>query len=246
MVYPHSAFRADEDRLCVQVGETCFHAQGAHIDINSRVCHIQGELFYAPFTLLERTCYAPSMMGPFAYLPFMECNHDVISLHHKVSGSLQMEGERISLKGATGYIEKDWGRSMPRRWLWFQCSQFPREASVMLSWALVPFLGTAFPGVIAVCHCGGRQFRLATYYGAKLTFDQAGEKRYGITLRQRHLQLSIQVDLNEGHPLLAPLQGNMCRTIMEYPACPCHVSLHDGNIPLFDCDGTSAGFERVE
>ena len=40
------------------------------------------------------------------------------------SGSLEINGAEISFEGGKGYIEKDWGRSMPSDWIWIQSNHF--------------------------------------------------------------------------------------------------------------------------
>ena len=45
-------------------------------------------------------------MGPFSIFPFMECNHGIISLHHKVSGRLSINYKELIIKDGIGYIEK--------------------------------------------------------------------------------------------------------------------------------------------
>ena len=81
-------------------------------------------------------------MGPFAYFPFMECFHGVLSMKHRVSGSIVVNSKELIFNNGIGYIEKDWGRSFPKRYLWLQCNDFStEETSIMVSIADIPFLG---------------------------------------------------------------------------------------------------------
>jgi hypothetical protein len=50
-----------------------------------------------------------SVMGPFAYIPFLECYHGVVSMYHQIRGSVSWGDETISLDNGIGYIEKDHG-----------------------------------------------------------------------------------------------------------------------------------------
>jgi tocopherol cyclase len=47
-------------------------------------------------------------MGWFAYVPFMECYHGVLSLDHEVNGRLRLGKRETDFSGGRGYIEKDW------------------------------------------------------------------------------------------------------------------------------------------
>jgi hypothetical protein len=70
-------------------------------------------------------------MGFTAYLPFLECNHGVASLHHTISkGRLvavrennQVIGE-VKFDGGVGYTEKDWGVNFPSTWVWAHANLF--------------------------------------------------------------------------------------------------------------------------
>ena len=55
----------------------------------------------------------PGVMGPFSFVPFMECYHGVVNIDHKISGSLMINNEEIDFTDGYGYIEKDWGKSFP-------------------------------------------------------------------------------------------------------------------------------------
>ncbi len=54
--------------------------------------------------------------------PAMECYHGVVSMYHLLSGHLEINGDKVDFSGGKGYIEKDWGRSMPSDWIWIQAT----------------------------------------------------------------------------------------------------------------------------
>ena len=47
------------------------------------------------------------IMGPFHYLPFMQCRHSILSMRHSVHGSLTIQGIRYTFTDGIGYIEGD-------------------------------------------------------------------------------------------------------------------------------------------
>lgn len=114
---------------------------------------IKGKISLSNIVKLRQTLYEPGIMGPFGYLPFMECYHGVVSLHHTTSGSITftnaspkgelcVKEETISVDEGTGYIEKDHGFNFPKSWIWIQTSSFQKNmgSALMISVADVPLL----------------------------------------------------------------------------------------------------------
>jgi tocopherol cyclase len=151
-------------------------------------------------------------MGPFRFVPFMECNHGVISMWHKVTGNIILNGEEFAFNDHMGYIEKDWGTSFPKKYFWLQCNDFKTDkASIMISIAEIPFLGTRFTGCICSVYLKGREYRLATYHGVKLQKLTKTE----VVIEQKDYLLVITMEPSTEHTLLAPDRGNMSRQIKE-------------------------------
>ncbi|KAG0280043.1 hypothetical protein BGZ96_001707 [Linnemannia gamsii] len=109
-------------------------------------------------TPLPTSRWTPSIMGITAYLPFLECNHGVASLHHTISkghlvalrGDNEVLGE-AKFDGGVGYIEKDWGVNFPSTWVWAQANMFDTApgSSLMISVASIPVLGPDFSDWVA-------------------------------------------------------------------------------------------------
>ncbi|GBC08766.1 hypothetical protein RclHR1_08370003 [Rhizophagus clarus] len=102
---------------------------------------------------------SPTVMGPFAYIPFLECNHGVVSMSHKSSGMIEFVNmkhngiveNRIDLENGFGYIEKDWGVNFPKSWIWSQSNTFINEmeeeksSSILVSIADFPLISPDNP-----------------------------------------------------------------------------------------------------
>ncbi len=250
ITYPFREFSVDMQSQTIRVGKNIFSKQGIILDIDTPRFTAKGALLYSGIRELKTNVYAPSIMGPFSYLPFMECYHGILSLNHQVNGTLQWNGEEVVFTGDSGYIEKDWGKSFPKNWVWVQCNHFYNHpgASAMLSIAHIPFLGTHFQGILFVLDLGGnldKQYKLATYYGAKCTRLKACNGQIQIRVKQGDLLLDITVKNYNGHELKAPMLGNMERIIKETPACDCHLRLSQNGRIIFEDNGSNAGFERV-
>lgn len=242
--YPFDEFEVVPQKRLIRVGDNLFSPRGVRLDLRSGPLSVRGCLRYSGLTPLRRSVYAPGIMGPFSYLGFLECYHGVLSLYHTLDGRLVWNGETVPLSGGTGYIEKDFGRSFPKSWFWYQCGGFRRPGDcVMFAFARVPFAGVAFPGVLAVCRIAGEEIRLATYYGARLRRLWRNGDRAAAEIAQGRTVLRVEVAGKEGKLLRAPVLGEMSRVIEEYPSCDSRVTLWRDGCVLFRGAGRAAGFE---
>lgn len=170
------------------------------------------------------------IMGPFALVPGMECRHSLRSLRHRVDGELIFNGKPYRFANAAGYAEGDSGRSFPSRYLWTQSLLGPElQDSVMLSVAMVPFLGAQILGTIASVWTGGREYRLATYLGARVEQIKSGYAK----IVQGSDSLEVRLLEGEHRSLQAPVCGGMHRTVREGLCCKVlYRFIHHGHILL--------------
>lgn len=244
--YPCEAFSVDRRRGEIRLGESLFSVEGVRLHASDSSMELIGDLRYTDPVTLRRSWYAPGAMGPFSYFPFMECSHEVLSLCHRVSGFLCVNGEELRFENGTGYLEKDSGRSFPRAWVWYQSCNFEQPGDcVMLAAAEVPFLGTVFPGVICVCRARGKEYRLATYYGARLRRLEEQDGCCRMEVGQGGYSLEVRVEPVRSLALSAPVLGDMSRTIQEYPCCRSSVRLTKNGEVLLEGNGQCSGFERA-
>lgn len=228
--YPIEQFHMDEKG--VTIGPNVFTKQGCKLDIHIPELTITGELSFGEFTPL-----AYDIMGPFKYVPFLQCRHSVFSMKHRVRGELWINGESWKLTVGECYIEGDRGYSFPREYLWTQCSN--PWGSIMLSVADIPFCGLHFNGVICAIHYRGREYRLATYLGAKAVRIQNGE----VIIRQGRKTLTVRRMQDRGKPLAAPVGGDMKRTIRESTSCRVFYHYQEKGKTVFKFISEVASFE---
>lgn len=241
-------FFAETDRFFVRIGDNLFSEEKMVLAIEDEKeeLHIHGTIYYQPFRPLEKNRYSPSIMGPFSYAGFLECYHGILSLGHELSGQLSWNGQEIDFSSGKGYIEKDWGTSFPKNYLWVQSNVFPStDASFFFSLADIPFLGFEFLGLIAVLAVNGRQYRLATYHGGKAARIEKSGDQLIIEITQKELTLQVAVTGTAGKPLLAPTNGGMNRIIRENANAKVTVTLLENETILFSETGQYAGFEEV-
>lgn len=231
--YPFGDFRQEGEALLV--GPNRFGEEGVTLALEGEGIRCTGRLSYGPLTAIRG-----DIMGPFRAVPLMECRHGVVSMGHGLLGTLELNGEPLCFDGGRGYIETDRGRSFPRRYLWAQCNEFEgEECSVMASAAEIPYCGMRFWGCICSVIWRGREYRLATYRGARVeAFEETG-----LRLRQGRTSLEIALTGGKPAPLLAPDRGGMARSIHEHVSSPARFRLEAAGKVLFDLYSPRASFE---
>lgn len=216
----------------ILIGGNRFGEKGIHLDIRTPQLSISGELDFGPLCPLKY-----DIMGPFALVPFMECRHSVWSMRHTVRGNVSVNGQQYSFRSARGYWEGDQGRSFPKEYLWTQC--FFRGGSLMLSVADIPMVGFHFTGVIGVVLWQGKEYRLATYLGARVIRFQ----NRAVRIIQGDLELEARLLEASARPLRAPTRGDMARTIHESASCRAFYRFCKKGRTLFAFETDRASFE---
>lgn len=239
---PEGAVEARRRPIFARAGDSVFSLRG--IDLN-----VQTEDICAAGRLTFRGTVPPrgDIMGPYRFVPFMECRHSVFSMTHAVDGRITLNGTVLDFTGGTGYTEGDRGRSFPKRYIWTQCSWTDGgPCALMLSAAVVRPLGREFIGVIGFVLYRGREIRIATYHGARTV--QAGNGT--IIVRQGNLTITARL-LEAGHQepgqfeqaLRAPTDGGMTRIVRESLSCRASFKLTERNATIFDFETDRASFE---
>jgi hypothetical protein len=177
-------------------------------------------------------------MGPFRFMPFMECRHSLFSMYHAVNGILSINGRKILFQNGTGYMEGDRGVSFPSRYIWTQCNW--NGNCIMLSVADIPFCGHQFTGCIGVIYLNKKEYRIATYLGVKLMYVTGDT----ICLKQGRLTLFVILLDRNFRILRAPKNGNMIRGIHESASCRVHYILADQDKVVFDFVSDQASYEN--
>jgi hypothetical protein len=245
--YPLDAFAYSREEFSVSVGENRFSLRGIDVRLRDGEGEVEAHLSYSGITPLPFSLGSPGIMGPYAYVPFMECYHGVGSLDHRVDGEVRIGDRRFDFMAGRGYLEKDWGRSMPLAWVWAQVNGFAGPGSCFLfSLARIPWMGRSFPGFFALLAEGGRLHRFATYNGARVISAELRGWDFSVTIRDRRHVLHVHAKRSHEGVLLAPVDGAMERRIAESIDARITVRLedHDGRV-IFESSGGNAGLEIV-
>lgn len=230
--YGYEELRRKKGTIEVKIGNNIFGAGGMGLDIHTDTLDVTG---LVKFGALSPIGY--DIMGPFRFVPFMECRHSVFSMKHRVDGRIVINGEVYIFSDGVGYIEGDRGRSFPKEYAWSQCS-FP-GGSLMLSVADIPLGPVHFTGTLGVVHYKGEEYRFGTYLGTKVMKIEEGE----IIFKQGKMILRAKLLAKKAQPLLAPTGGAMVRTIRESAACRAEYYFEKKGETLFSFTTENASFE---
>lgn len=234
-------FPLDRYKLCeqvtqIRVGDNLFCPQGCIIQLSDDDMTIRGRLSYGRITPLKT-----DIMGIFKYVPGMECRHGVVSMDHNVTGTVEIDGSKIDLTGGKGYIESDRGISFPKWYLWCQCNSFDTKTAIMIAVAKVPFLGLSFTGTLASVFYHGKEYRFATYLGARVI--ECGSR--GVVIKQGRWKLEALFDSSEGYKLSAPTYGEMTRIVREQVNVHIQFKMFIDGVPYFNLHSDRGCVEYV-
>ncbi len=240
---PLADFSAAEGRFDVRVAGCHFSPDGVEL---AGDLPLRGKLrFTTPLQPWPVTLRAPGIMGWYAWVPFMECNHGLVSFNHGLQGSLLIEGRRVSFDAGAGYIEKDWGAAFPAAYVWAQSNHFSTPGTcVVASAALIPWLRSSFVGFIAGVWHEQRLHRFATYTGARLEQLDVSEERIALRLADRTHVFELTTERRRGGLLHAPVRTAMHRRVEESMdgELTVRLSTRAGRV-LFEDVGRAAGVE---
>ena len=227
---PWERLTFDKGNFTVRFGENQLGQQGIRLNLEGDGCRISGALDFGRFSPI-----ASPIMGPFRLVPFLHCRHDVFSMSHRVTGEITVNGKVYAFSKGRGYIEGDRGRSFPPHYAWTHCF-FPGGSLMACAAEIRPF---GFTGVLGLIHFQGKEYRLATYLGAKAVKIQDGE----LVIRQGNWELRCTREAPVGHLLRAPEIGAMRRLIRESPSCDAFYSFRVKGQTVFSFATSRASFE---
>lgn len=244
--FPAEAFEAQRGRLDVRIGRSRFTRNGFFLDIppDGGAAGVSGECHYLNGTAYPIRPWSPGIMGPFSFVPFLECRHGVVLMAGETAGTIAVGNETIRLNGGSGYIEKDWGRSFPDSYFWMQAARFEgKTAAFMLSVAAVPLGRGSITGVIGFLFADGRVRRFATYSGARVRRAEVSQDALQAVIALPHGELHVDARADAAGILRAPADGEMRREARESLRASLRVKLIERGKVVFSGVSVSAGFE---
>lgn len=236
------AFIPAPKKFYLDIGPNSFSANHLQLDIPG----ISGHLQFNGNVGWPKPVYSPGIMGPYAFAPFLECYHGIVSMDHRITGELMIAGETISFEEGRGYIEKDWGRSFPSAYCWLQTNHFSVPGiSLKASVAKIPWIRNAFTGFIAGVWIHEKLYRFTTYNGTRLRKCMINEERVELVMENKKFRLEISALRDGATALASPILGMMDGRIEESMTAITHIGVYErksGKVLLQDT-GRNTGLE---
>jgi hypothetical protein len=222
--FPASDFKPSTTEFYVEVNSNSFSSSSISLNLPSAV----GTLRFKGNQPWPNSFFSPGIMGPFSFVPFMECYHGIVSMDHSISGKLVIDDEEIDFENGRGYIEKDWGRSFPSAYIWLQSNHFSTPGiSLKTSIAKIPWLGSSFVGFIAGLYIHDKLIQFTTYNRTSLKKSFADDKVVEIVLENNKYRLEIKAKRDQATALASPILGLMDGRIEESMSSEVEVKLYD-------------------
>lgn len=265
--FPLSEFESSKDKFFIKIGTNRFSQTQITLDISREEIDMRGTLSFQDIVEFPRAFLRPNIMGPFTFLPFLQCYHGLVSLSSKIEGKLLINGESIDFSEGRNYIEKDYGISFPKHWVWMQSNHFQNESiTLFFSIAEIPYLGLKFTGFLCTFTFEEDTIIFSPYSSAKITYLHISKKSVEIKLENHKYILKIlakkaptnpngpdSIIQNENAVMRAPKKGLMIGKCIESMTASLQVELYQKTrkhlfglkklIPILKDTGKFAGLE---
>lgn len=246
-----SEFESEKDKFEVRIGNCSFSEDRVYLDIEKNNLRVFGEINFKNHKPWHKTKLSPSAMGWYSFIPYMECNHDVLSMNHRTRGKVLINKNIYLFTFGKGYIEKDWGKSFPSSYVWIQSNNFENNnVSFFCSIAKIPWIRNNFIGFICGLTVDDKLHVFATYTGAKIKHLEINDKQVKFTIKDKTFELEVKASKNQGGMLLAPynnqmIEGRVHETLLSEIQVDLYVSNNKGKNLMFSGTGNFAGLEIV-
>tara|TARA_B100000508_G_scaffold130740_1_gene118305 strand:- start:9344 stop:10300 length:957 start_codon:yes stop_codon:yes gene_type:complete len=222
--YPIDSLKMGTGRFEFSIGNNHFNTRG--IKLTEKNCNV--DLSISMFLPWKRTALKPSIMGQLSRIPLVECKHDVIAPSLEVSGNIEIENNNIRFDNDSGYIDKNWGSSFPRKYKWGHISGFD-DPTVSIQFALgrPKWLGIPFPVYVGFFKIKDQIYIFNSLNQGKITMINIGHNE----LIMENKIFRIHAKFGQGHPLnlFAPSQGKLEDSIIENAGITTEVKVFQKN-----------------
>ena len=246
--FPIGEFSFSKKEFAIKIGDNYFSKDRIVLNLKDNDSAVSGEVeMFNSVKYTSDRLINPGIMGWYRFVPFMECYHGVVSLTHNLKGKLIVNDELFDFNNGKGYIEKDWGSSMPSAWIWMQSNHFNSvSSSFMLSIADIPWLGKSFTGFLDFFYFNNKIHHFTTYRSSKLELEIDDSDILNIKIKNKKNAFIINARSNNAGMLKAPAGGSMDRRIPESIDAMLKIIMLDkkGNIVSVDSSNIT-GLEMV-
>lgn len=211
--YPIDELKWQTKPFVLQIGKNQLSEKGMILDFENDGVLVKGKFSFGEFTPIKTSFLKPNIMGWLTYFP-NECNHSIVSMHHRVNGNLNIGESTWSFKEAHGYIEKDWGTSFPKEYVWAHANGW-EDSSFVFSNATVPVLGKFAKGFFLVLQHKGKEYRFSSIEGARMLKFEVTHDAFKAKVKKGKFIVTIEAKQNNPVALASPIKGEMRAHIKE-------------------------------
>jgi len=248
--FPLEDFQSDDKQLRISIQDNEFRMDGIDLQLKDKKHQISGSLHFGKSIPWPVSRFTPGAMGPFRFIPGMQCLHGILSFDHELQGNVTIDERRIDFSNGRGYIEKDWGHEFPSAWIWMQSNHFEEPGiSFTASIANIPWMKRSFTGFLIGFLYNGTIYRFTTYTRAKLSTPLVSEDTVTFTVQDKAAIIEVHAQRAQGASLRSPIEGLMTGRIIESLDSAIHLKFylktnHQKDL-TFEGTGRNAGLEIV-
>jgi len=156
-------------------------------------------------------------MGNFYLVPNLPCYHAIVNDNQLINGTIQFQNEHYHLMNASGYLEKNWGKSFPEKYIWlhaFDPGNF--ENQLLFSKADIRWSGNTFTKHLGFIRINGEYFDLRKLKNCKITISKPDPTNQLIVIRSTTLDIELNVNFNKKVVFKGPENGQLNRPIEHF------------------------------
>ena len=240
--YPIESVKSEEEEI--RIGDHILGLNQINLNIKKEDFELKGELILNHHKRLKQSLWTPGLMGPYKYLPFLESYHEVISLQHSLTGSLWLNEKQIVFDGGKGYIEKDWGKSMPNVWLWAQCNHFKRkDVALMIGVARLPIFFDYYTCFAIPIYYKDQVEVFSNYNGGHLSKLYRHKGYVHLIITQKNKILDIKIYGSDEKSCMTSKSSHKIRDVYACDAAKIEVSITENEQIIFEEVGTLCELE---
>ncbi|PHR43416.1 MAG: hypothetical protein COA32_16370 [Fluviicola sp.] len=209
--FPLTDLKSSKDAFDFKIGKNEFSRNRILLDLDN----VSAEIQISNSVNWNRSFVNPNIMGFMSYIPRVECKHDIITVQSEISGFIKLAKHKILFKEGDGYIEKNWGSSFPKKYIWLHANQF-NNRQLSLQFAIAKpkwffFRPEVYIGYIMtgeLIHFGTHRLSLVR---VKRDYDFTL-----ITIKKIKYRITIKIKHKAPVNLIGPTKGILKNKIPEY------------------------------
>lgn len=215
--YNKNDFKYSNSPFNIKVNSNSFSLNSMNLNINTNDLSIIGSVTFKNIIKWNDSIINPGSMGFYNYLPFMECYAQVCAVDGQILGKININGEVIDFTNGKIYIEKNWGKSFPKEWLWIQCNSFlDKRATLTCSLGKIPFPIRDFTGFLIGVTVNNKFYKFTTINRSKISISYTNN---GVEVNAIHnnIKLSLITSTDKDNFMLCygPKNGYMSPYVLE-------------------------------